>query len=169
MTKETLEILEKLRNYPPKLYNVYITIYYKFFLKPYKSNSVFLIMKVNVHPDVGAKMAEAERSKWETIRDLEGSVFSSLHDLVELIHDDHYEVERAVAIPHFEAYVRRSKTNDKDRKLIAYGCPSCEQIVVGQPEIRPIDEVGDLKSKCGYDMACRKCGNLIYHEDYLAK
>nr|MBA4404871.1 hypothetical protein [Nanoarchaeum sp.] len=126
-------------------------------------------MKVNVHPTVGAKMAEAERSKWETIQNLEGSVFSSLHDLVSLIHDDNYEVERAGSIPHFEAYVRRSKTNDKDRKLIAYGCPSCEQIVVGQPEIRPIDEVGDLKSRCGYDMVCKKCSNVIHHEDYLAK
>ena len=138
---------------------------------------------MSVLPEISEAEANLEWEKgwWKNYpNSLDGIVVSSLDELKELI-----PAEDRFGEVYLEKQKERSGTGTgysifsrpfiRDGKIkanfhVAYGCPSCEKIIIGFPGSKTEDSIGKaplLSGREGYDLHCDNCHAHL--EDYTMK
>lgn len=108
-----------------------------------------------------------EKMRWRYPKDLEGKIFDNLGELQESIPEssEYGNIFKKEEVDDFQRYSRIRKTSDKEASYdLAYGCPSCEKIIVGPPRIKEVNTIDKghlLTGREGYDMYCHNCDHHL--------
>ena len=113
-----------------------------------------------------------EKMRWRYPKDLEGKIFDNIAELQENIPEsaEYGKIFLKEDKDELQRYSRIRNTSDNEASYdIAYGCPSCEKIIIGPPRIEETNSIDDrhiLSGREGYDMYCHNCDYHLKSKDY---